>query len=353
MDTIPKQKKLPLKVAVEIVLQGIRIRLGRSLVTVSGVVLGVAFLMSILAGILLKAGVSEEDAARLELERMSNFLEAETGSLEGKSLGLIVTGEVSVIESRFLRTLERAGVERIRYFDPGGFFDPSELRFLEAAEVGDIAAGSSGVLLMGEAADGETLVLPAGILPADLLAGARQPLLAATRSGIPLPEVPGITTTRLSRELKQAEIEAIAERDRRDRFRDIWIIVISLLVTVIGIANAMLMSVTERFREIGTMKCLGALSSFVRRMFLIESAIMGLAGGIVGAVGGILFSILAYLLTYGVPLVLAGLASNFVGLIGYGALAVVAGVILSMFAALYPAQVAARMIPAVALRSNV
>ncbi len=353
MDAIPNQTKLPLKVALEIVLQGIRIRLGRSLVTVSGVVLGVAFLMSILAGILLKAGVSEEDAARLELERMTNFLEAETGVLEGKSLGLIVTGEVSVIEGRFLRTLERAGVERIRYFDPEGFLDPGELRFLESAGIEDIGEGASGVLLMGEAGDEETLALPADIPPADLLADARQRLLAATRADIPLPEAPGITTTRLSRELKQAEIEAMAEKERRDRFRDIWIIVISLMVTVIGIANAMLMSVTERFREIGTMKCLGALSSFVRRMFLIESAIMGLAGGIVGAVGGILFSILAYLLTYGVPLVLAGLASNFVGLVGFGLLAVAAGVILSMFAALYPAQVAARMIPAVALRSNV
>ncbi|MFP4493025.1 MAG: ABC transporter permease [Puniceicoccaceae bacterium] len=353
MDTIPNQTKLPLKVALEIVLQGIRIRLGRSLVTVSGVVLGVAFLMSILAGILLKAGVSEEDAARLELERMTNFLEAETGVLEGKSLGLIVTGEVSVIEGRFLRTLERAGVERIRYFDPEGFLDPGELRFLESAGIEDIGEGASGVLLMGEAGDEETLALPADIPPADLLADARQRLLAATRADIPLPEAPGITTTRLSRELKQAEIEAMAEKERRDRFRDIWIIVISLMVTVIGIANAMLMSVTERFREIGTMKCLGALSSFVRRMFLIESAIMGLAGGLVGAVGGILFSILAYLLTYGVPLVLAGLASNLAGLIGFGLLAVAAGVILSMFAALYPAQVAARMIPAVALRSNV
>ncbi|MFP4069549.1 MAG: ABC transporter permease [Verrucomicrobiota bacterium] len=353
MDTIPNQTKLPLKVALEIVLQGIRIRLGRSLVTVSGVVLGVAFLMSILAGILLKAGVSEEDAARLELERMTNFLEAETGVLEGKSLGVIVTGEVSVIEGRFLRTLERAGVERIRYFDPEGFLDPGELRFLESAGIEDIATGASGVLLMGEAADAETLVLPGDIPVADLLVNARQRLLAATRPDIRLPEAPGITTTRLSRELKQAEIKAMAERERRDRFRDIWIIVISLMVTVIGIANAMLMSVTERFREIGTMKCLGALSSFVRRMFLIESAIMGLAGGLVGAVGGILFSILAYLLTYGVPLVLAGLASNLAGLIGFGLLAVAAGVILSMFAALYPAQVAARMIPAVALRSNV
>jgi putative ABC transport system permease protein len=46
-----------------------------------------------------------------------------------------------------------------------------------------------------------------------------------------------------------------------------WIIILSLLVCVVGIVNAQLMAVTERFREIGTMKCLGALDRFVLRLF--------------------------------------------------------------------------------------
>ncbi len=352
MDAIPRQTKLPLKVAFEIVMQGIRIRLGRALVTVSGVVLGVAFLMSILAGILLKEGVSEEDALRMEIERMTNFLEAESGVVEGKSFGLLVLGEPSEVERRFVRALDRAGVSEIRAFDPKAFFDPSQLRMLREAGIGEVAEGTSGVLLVGDTADGR-LTLPDGILPSELLADARQKLIAATNPAIPLPEVPGITSTRLSRELKQAEIEAREAQARRDRFRDIWIIVISLLVTVIGIANAMLMSVTERFREIGTMKCLGALSGFVRQMFLIESAIMGLAGGVAGAIGGILFSILAYLFTYGPTLVFAGVSSNFAGLIGFGFTSVAVGMVLSLVAAVYPANVASKMIPAVALRSNV
>jgi len=140
-----------------------------------------------------------------------------------------------------------------------------------------------------------------------------------------------------------------AERNRRN-FRSTWIIVISLLVTVIGVANAMLMSVTERFREIGTMKCLGALSAFVRRMFVMESVLIGLAGAAAGALLGAAFSIVAYGAIYGLGLVLVSL--DYAALAGYLAMCVAAGLVLSVVAALYPAQLAARMVPATALRSN-
>jgi hypothetical protein len=54
-----------------------------------------------------------------------------------------------------------------------------------------------------------------------------------------------------------------------------WIIILSLLVCVVGIVNAQLMAVTERFREIGTMKCLGALDRFILRLFILESRLGG------------------------------------------------------------------------------
>ena len=54
-----------------------------------------------------------------------------------------------------------------------------------------------------------------------------------------------------------------------------WIVILSLLVCVVGIVNAQLMAVTERFREIGTMKCLGALDRFILGSFFWKPACRG------------------------------------------------------------------------------
>ena len=80
---------------------------------------------------------------------------------------------------------------------------------------------------------------------------------------------------------------------------------ISLLVGGIGIMNIMLVSVTERTREIGVMKVLGAELGAIRAMFLTESAMIGLIGGVVGV--GLSF-LISYLLN-NVPIVANLLAS--------------------------------------------
>lgn len=115
---------------------------------------------------------------------------------------------------------------------------------------------------------------------------------------------------------------------------------VSLLVGGIGIMNIMLVSVTERTREIGLRKALGARQSDILHQFGLEAVALSLAGGMIGLIlgaGG------AWLMTslFNLPLVLspftAGLAIGFAGLVGV------------MFGA-YPAWRAAKLDPIEALR---
>jgi ABC-type lipoprotein release transport system permease subunit len=128
--------------------------------------------------------------------------------------------------------------------------------------------------------------------------------------------------------------------------RQIWLVIMALMVSVVGIANSMLMSVTERFREIGTMKCLGALDKFIVKLFLFESALLGLLGSLLGALLGILVMWLVLSFRYNFdPPYLQFLEI----LLLSGAL----GLILAVVAAILPAREAARMPAAAALRVDV
>jgi len=66
----------------------------------------------------------------------------------------------------------------------------------------------------------------------------------------------------------------------------IWMAIIAILICAVGIVNSMLMSVTERYKEIGTIKCLGARNRHVLEIFLIEAFFLGLIGGAIGAISG-------------------------------------------------------------------
>ena len=135
----------------------------------------------------------------------------------------------------------------------------------------------------------------------------------------------------------------------QDHYRQVWLVCMSLLVCIVGIMNAMLMSVSERFREIGTMKCLGALDSLIVRLFMIEALFMGL----VSSIGGWLLGLIT------VELVRAFTMKG--GTVGIDAVMIVkllgcclgAGAGLTLIAALLPALRAAQMPPAAALRSEV
>jgi ABC-type antimicrobial peptide transport system permease subunit len=132
--------------------------------------------------------------------------------------------------------------------------------------------------------------------------------------------------------------------------QEIWLVTMSLIVCVVGIANAMLMAVTERFREIGTMKCLGALNKFVVELFLLESGFQGLAGAIVGAVLGCLFTVLFNLKNYGLDLFWNFPLLQTLAIIGA---ACIVGMILAVIGAAGPAYQAAKMPPAEAMRVEV
>lgn len=126
-----------------------------------------------------------------------------------------------------------------------------------------------------------------------------------------------------------------------------WLIGISLLVCVVGITNAMLMSVTERFREIGTMKCLGALDWFVVKLFLIEATFQGIVGSALGVSLGFAAALLANFREY------AGVVALPWGAMGLRLLlAVAVGAGLSALGAVYPAMRAGKMPPADAMRTE-
>ncbi len=126
-----------------------------------------------------------------------------------------------------------------------------------------------------------------------------------------------------------------------------WIVFLSLLVCIVGIINAQLMSVTERFREIGTLKCLGALDRFIVRIFMLEATMQGLVGALAGALLGGIAALLTALIRFGfsllpyVPWLQISTTMFFTLCIG---------TFLSLLGVFYPAIVAARMRPVDAMR---
>ena len=115
---------------------------------------------------------------------------------------------------------------------------------------------------------------------------------------------------------------------------------ISLLVGGIGVMNIMLVSVTERTREIGTRKALGAKNSAIRMQFIVESVIICLIGGIIGIIFGML-------LGYAGASLLGFPAHPSVDAI---VIAVCFSMAIGVFFGYYPANKAAKLDPIEALR---
>ena len=138
--------------------------------------------------------------------------------------------------------------------------------------------------------------------------------------------------------------------DQSEKVRMIWLVAMSLIVCFVGITNAMQMSVTERYKEIGTMKCLGAYDSFIVRLFFIEAALSGVIASTIGWVLGLLAIIIVRLFSDGFKVfVLINWGQALLMLL----MALALGTILSITATILPARVAAKMPAAAALRVEI
>jgi len=120
---------------------------------------------------------------------------------------------------------------------------------------------------------------------------------------------------------------------------------ISLLVGGIGIMNIMLVSVTERTREIGLRKALGARKKDILLQFLTESSLLSLIGGVIGIMFG-------WLIAFAVGKVATATGNNFTPIVGTDAilLSTSFSAIIGLFFGIYPASRAASLEPVEALR---
>ncbi|HSV13337.1 MAG TPA: FtsX-like permease family protein, partial [Tepidisphaeraceae bacterium] len=256
---IQRQIVLPMSKAVEIAYKSLRLRLSRSLLVTSGIILALAFLMSILTTDAMTAG-------------MRRWLQAYPQSTQYKQLAARrqELESASAQQSNKTATTE---LEQIR----AQLIAPQRLREM------------------------------------------------MTSAGVP-------TTA--------AEIDA-------NRIQTRWLIGLALLVAFVGILNAMLMSVTERFREIGTMKCLGALDSFIIKLFLIESLFQGVVGTVLGVIVGALLAMASQTRAYGS---FAWTNVPWMQILTAAGICLAVGIGLTVAGALYPAWQAARMQPIEAMR---
>jgi hypothetical protein len=150
--------------------------------------------------------------------------------------------------------------------------------------------------------------------------------------------------------LKEITARAGGKADALDKLRSWWIAV-ALLISVTGITNAILMSVTERIKEIGTIRCLGAMSRHIVEIFLFEAMFLGMVGGFVGGIAGLGITYAYSVFSYGWTIVQS--TFTLMEILKLMGIAMGLSMGLCVISAIYPVYFAARLEPADAMRYEV
>jgi len=130
-----------------------------------------------------------------------------------------------------------------------------------------------------------------------------------------------------------------------------WWFYVAVLISIAGITNAILMSVTERIKEIGTIRCLGAMSWHIVEIFLLEAMFLGLVGGLLGGLLGLVITYVYAILSYGWALVKDAFTLPIV--LEQMGWALGLSMVLCVVSSIYPVYFAARLEPADAMRYEV
>jgi len=342
---IGKQIILPWRKAVEIAAKSIKVRFWRSMITMISIILAIAFLMAIWTSTAILAALAvkpqrELDALKARLGIVRGALEGAEGALSAEEIKKQFADEIAAARSPIEEDITKKEEARKKAKD-----EEKEKLDKEIAELAAQIAPEKEIELLRDHLGSQRRELQRrkGAID-DTLQGERGE--RAEESQAP-PSESGGQTEEAGGPARAGAGGFVTDFLRQMSPTDKWLAILALLVCFVGIANAMFMTVQERFREIGTMKCLGALDSFIVKIFLIESASLGFIGTLFGIIIGLLLSTLRQLYVYGWPAL-----GYFPGLnvLLAALLAALVGLILSIAAALLPAQRAARMEPVEAMR---
>jgi len=139
-------------------------------------------------------------------------------------------------------------------------------------------------------------------------------------------------------------------------FMDLFLFAVGMIAIVVaslGIINTMVMSIMERYKEIGIMKAVGASNKDVKKIFFFESGVIGFMGGIFGLALGWIVSVIINLIINGIAVGQGVPNMNYFSFPWWLCLgAIVFSIFVSLIAGIYPTLRAAKVDPVVALRHD-